>query len=455
MSDDLQFGLRVLFWILALGTAILPMRLSLLSMILLSHIDITTDSFMSASSVGLENAAKTVIIPALLFLRFTPKRITAIRTSPIAVWWIALVLYAAVTCIWSPFVLSGLKMVAYLSCYLVLGAVFLEGWNSRQLTPPLLATSLWLSLAMATIQTYALGNPYGTSWDGLDVNRFTSFCSPQQFGAFLLAILSILLVTSQLRLVTVMLHTAGALAGIFLCGSRYVFLGALCLFPIVWVSHFVRSENPRTSGKWILAGALSILMIIISLGVIVPAFPNNRISKVIQMTLEGRSPLDNVGTFVWRQGIYRQAWNHLAEREPLTLLLGSGTSSGAEVVLGWDRRYRTDSIDANRVIHNEVLRIVFEWGLLGLLIFFLWATKILSALRIAINSRVIPAYSFLALLPTVILGCLSENILSGSSAPAGVGFSLVLVYGMSYARFAARPTIGRPREYQAINIGNL
>jgi hypothetical protein len=443
MPESIEFWLRVTFWCLALSSAVLPMRWALLSFILISHIDITPSTYASASSIGVENAVKTIILPTILWLRFARASIWKVRSSSAAILWLSLTAYAMIACIWSPFVLSGLKMVAYLYCYLILGAVFLEGWNRKQLTSQTIGVALWVSLLMGAVQTYLLGNLYGASPNGLDVDRFTSFCSPQQFGAFLLTTLSILFVTSRQGLWAKLLHAFGGFVGIGLCGSRYVFLGSLALLPIVWASFFFRSSGTRQRTGWIVVGIVGCLVAVTSFGGVVALSQNNRISSLVLMTLEGRSPLENVGTFVWRQGIYEQAWNQLKQRKPVDLLFGAGTSSGALVVLGWDRRYRSDSVDANRVMHNELLRVVFEWGILGLTLFISFGVTLTRQTARAVRLRVIPAYAFLALLPTIVLGCLSENVLAASSSPAGVGFSLVLFYGISYCRSV---TIGRRRE---------
>jgi hypothetical protein len=437
MPEGIEFWLRVTFWCFATGSAVLPMRWSLLSFILISHVDITPPTYASASSIGLENAVKTIVLPAILWFRFAKASLWHLPRSSSALLWLSLTAYAMVACIWSPFLLAGFKMVAYLFCYLVLGAIFLEGWTRKQLTPHIIAAALWLSLLMATVQTYLLGNVYGSSPNGLDVDRFTSFCSPQQFGAFLLATLSILFVTSRQSFWARVTHGLGGFVGIGLCGSRYVFLGSLALLPIVWASFFFRSSGARRRSVWIVAGIVGFVVALAALATVVVASQDNRISKLVIMTLEGRSPLDNVGTFVWRRGIYEQAWNQLKQRKPQELLFGAGTSSGAMVVLGWDRRYRSDSVDANRVMHNEVLRVVFEWGIVGLLLFISIGILITHQCVRAVRLRVIPAYAFLALLPTIVLGCLSENVLAASSSPAGVGFSLVLFYGISYQQRAA------------------
>jgi hypothetical protein len=438
MDDHGMLLIRVLFWSLAVGSAVLPMRWALLGFILLSHIDITSSSYASATNIGTENAIKTVVLPSLLFARFAWRREDPRGSVPLWLW-ILLITYAAVACLWSPFQLSGIKMVAYMYCYLVAGACFLEGWKRNELTPNLIAVALWTSLLMAVFQTYVLGNEYGRL-PGFSDDRLTSFCSPQQFGAFLLAMLSILFVTARHSLRIMVLNGLAGFCGIILCGSRYVFLGSLFLLPIVWISHVVRHVNSRVRLAR-LGGGIAILFVGLSLfGVFITAEPDNRISQLVTMTVGGQSPLENIGTVVWRRGIYEQVLKGLSDRGPLELVFGTGTSSGAKAVLGWDRRYFEDRVDANRVVHNEFLRVIFEWGIVGIALFCWFGAVVILLFWKAARHRVVPAYAFLALLPTIVLGCLSENVLAGSALPGGVGFSLALFYGWSYfQRAGLRP----------------
>src|SRR5581483_5017586 len=388
MPEATELWLRVTFWGFAAASVLTPMRWALLSFILVSHIDMTPSTYASASNIGIENAVKTILLPTILWLRFARDSLEAVRHSAVTFLWIAMIAYSLIACIWSPFLLSGLKMVGYLYCYLVLGAVFLAGWTRRQLTAHLIAAALWLSLLLGIVQTYCLGNTYGASPNGLDVDRFTSFCSPQQFGAFLLTMLSILFVTSNQSLWARLAHGLGGFAGIGLCGSRYVFLGSLALLPIVWTSVFFRRPGLRNRTAWILVGMVGFILGVTAFAIIVLSSQENRISRLVIMTIEGRSPWDNVGTFVWRRGIYAQAWDQLKRRSPRELMFGAGTSSGAMVVLGWDRRYHSDSVDANRVVHNELLRVAFEWGIVGLLIFFSFCTLLVRQTIRAVRLRV-------------------------------------------------------------------
>jgi O-antigen ligase len=278
-----------------------------------------------------------------------------------------------------------------------------------------------------------LGNPYGRAISGGSDDRFTSFCAPQLFAASLLAILSVLLVTYRLRWLIRLLHISGALLGLLLCGSRYVFLGAIVMVAIIWFGQVSIQRSARKRVQQLVAGICVGTVLVIASVVFFEANTTNRIGEFLAVLGRGESPFSSMGTLVWRKGIYEQALGRIGGRSLSDLCFGSGTSSGASIVLGYDLRYNESQIDANRVVHNEFLRALYEWGVLGVLVFSAVLVSLgYFAFRAALFERVRPALAFLSLLPTVVLGCLSENILAGASSPAGVGFVISLTYGVAY-----------------------
>ena len=364
--DDLTVPVtRVLFWILAVLSATSPMRWSIFFLILLSHVDATSASFESAVSVGWENAAKTLLLPSLLVFRFRRPPFLQSRWSLPSICWIILTLYAAVAVLWSPFQLSGLKMVGYFSCYIMLAVVFLAGWSQKGISIGMLSLALWVSLLMGAVQTFLLGNSYGRSMPGLDDDRFTSFCSPQLYGAFLLAILSVLMVSRATPRWLRILNTLGGLTGLLLCGSRYVFIGSIPLIVLIWFSYIARDFSIRARGLRLIGGMLGFLLIAGGTAVFFYQNEGSRIRQLVEIVASGDSAFEEMGTLVWRRGIYEQAIQKLGQRTPFELLIGSGTSSGASIVLGYDLRYTENRVDANRVVHNELVRRLDGWGFVG------------------------------------------------------------------------------------------
>ena len=334
MDEQVILLSRVLFWALAIATACLPFRWSLLAFILVTHIDVTGPNFDSATTVGFENAVKTVLLPTLLFLRFCSIRRLAPRWTWPLVLWILLIVWAAVSLLWSPFQISGFKMIGYLYAYLAVCAVLLEGWKRQALTPSLLAASLWLSLLLGAVQTWVLDNPYGRSLPGFNDDRFTSFCTPQFFAAFLLAIMSVLLVSRRLSWPSRLLHGGAGTVGLLLCGSRYVFLGALAMAVVISLSYGAADLTGRQQSYRMASGFAILLLVATALGFYFEEVPSNRIGELLSVLARGESPFNSLGTWVWRKGIYEQALSRISGRAPAELMFGSGTSSGASIVLG-------------------------------------------------------------------------------------------------------------------------
>src|SRR5262249_44759008 len=117
LADDPLIVARVLFWVFAAGVLLLPMRWSFFCFIPASHMDITTLTFASATTVGFENTVRIAVLPVLLLARTGFAPLTQFQwTVPVKLW-AALVAYAAVSGLWSGFALSAAKMVVYLAAY--------------------------------------------------------------------------------------------------------------------------------------------------------------------------------------------------------------------------------------------------------------------------------------------------------------------------------------------------
>lgn len=419
---------KVLFWILALGVVVLPKRWALLSYLVVMHIDLSGPLFASSSSVGLENLLKVIGLPLILLIRTQFKPLTNTKITWAFILWSTLILYATLTTFWSPFLLSGIKMVFYLYAYLLIFLIFVHGWSEGWIDDSLVVMSLWLVLGLAILQTYILGNPFG-AFKIVKEFRFTSFTHAQGFAGYLIAVLAIILFsgrTSFLKAASI----GAILIGIILTGSRYVFFGMVFLFFFAWLSLFFKKDRsePRNRLLDLTKKFFAPACVVIALLAIANFAPDNRLSQLAESNNGGSEK--GVGTFIWRLGIYERALTTMPDRDIFPLIFGSGTSSGAQLVLGYDSRYSEDSIDANRVVHSDFIRTFYEWGLLGGFIFlsFLGASLV-SYLNLAIVKKSTTALAFIGLFPNLLFGLAIENILTASSSPDGIGIVLVMAYG--------------------------
>jgi hypothetical protein len=424
MVDEALFVARAFFWILSLGVVFLPMRWALFCFILASHMDITSLTFASASHVGFENTVRVIGLPAVLLWR------TRVSLMGNRSWtlphkaWAGLTIYAAIAGLWGGFPLSAFKMVAYLSAYFVLYRIFCYAWTEGWLDVSLMRQVVWSVIPLAILQTYVLGNGWGGPED-----RFTSFSTPQYFSACMVALLAILVFSGERG----MFHylTCGAVLGtIVVSGSRYVIVSTVAL--LVVASFRVVSGNQEDL-RWkpnvkrilltlALAGAI--------VGVLSSYLPYNRMDEIVSAMSEEDVSIQDVGTVAWRLGIYAEIFSRLEKRNGPQLFFGSGTSSGASLMVDYEPQlHDKESIDGNRALHSEYLRALYEWGIfgLGLLCLFLIATIVGFARKMASEGGG-PALAFLGVLPSIVIGLAIENVLAGAASAAGVGILLAMSF---------------------------
>lgn len=418
----------LLFYLLALGALFLPLRWGVFCMLVAGSVEVVRSGFIPTASVGWRNGVETLVIPAVLLLRMTNFRIPRIRWGFSAKVWTALVLYATVSILWSPFKLSGVKMVGFLLAWPLLYILFHLAWKRGFIDQNLIIAALWATLVLACVQTYFLGNPLaGTS------NQFVPFTSPNSFGPFLVCILALLLF-SRKRNRFWLLSVGVCLPALVLVGSRYSLIAAAVLLFIWWL--LSRGAVQKTGGirlaPVLLALALAVLVFSGFRDLMARAMPQSRINQLLDLT--SKPQLADTGTFAFRLLMYQRVLSKLSQRSLLALTFGSGTSSGAEVAFAWQREYvgYTQGVDPNRTIHDEFLRATYEWGLIGLALGLALTVHVLKALwDRAIRWKSLAGFAALAILPGVFLALLVGNPLAGPGYAQGIGYLLVLSYGFS------------------------
>lgn len=435
----------LLFYVLALGIVFLPLRWSLVCLLLAGSVEVIQSGFVASTSIGWENVGERLVLPTLLLLRMTRFRLPRIKWGAPSKAWAVLVLYAAISILWSPFKLSGLKMVAYLAAWFVLYLVFHLAWYRGLLGQKIVIAALWGSLALACFQTYILGNPlWGTTvvFGPFASPRFAPFVGPQSFGPFLACLLALLLFSKE-RNALRSLSIGACLLALVLAGSRYALIEAATL---VFARCLLWARAVRTSGKLRLRPVLGILLLAVVVffafrATMEWAMPGSRVNQLLE--LESQPDVAEEGTFGWRLLVYEHALTNLSDRSITELAFGSGTSSGAEVatVALWGS---PESFDPNRTIHDEFLRAEYEWGVIGLglgLGLLIYAARALWAR--AFHLRSLAGFAALAIMPGILLALLVENPLAGPGSAEGLGYLLVLTYGFAFGR----------RAYSAENAG--
>jgi O-antigen ligase len=218
-----------------------------------------------------------------------------------------------------------------------------------------------------------------------------------------------------------------AAAGLVLTGSRSVLLGfawSLLIGAIYLAVRAGRDVNLRLIIKrTVLTGmALSLIGVLVFI-----EQPDNRINQMLEGAFSRGSTLEDVGTFAWRFSLYQKTLQELSSRNLFKLAVGSGTSSGATLVL--DEGIATeDNVDPNRTFNEEFLRSIYEWGFPGLilLLLLLAQTGSICAQMVKHNSR--EGWAFLAIFVPLLISLSVENIFADASSPGGVGYLMVLTY---------------------------
>jgi O-antigen ligase len=413
----------MLFWPLALGTLLLPPRFAVLCLLLLGHVDPSGGGFSSATSIGIANLAKGTALPAILIARLRPSTVLP-RRWPLALWlWFALCVYCAFAIVISENRLAGVKMTVYLLDYALLFVILAESWRRGILRPREVQMAVWAAFAFAVVQTYVLGNSYGTI-----EGRFTSFCAPQAFAAFMLpafAILTLCAPWTPFNLLSALL----AVIGLVLAGSRYVFLGMVMFVLVASTAYVMSGARAQTRLRRFVTSIGLLALSVISLVSLAAVLSVGRLTGFANSDVTARTTGVGAagGTFVWRLGVYAMALDQILHRAPAQQIVGFGTSTGARLYRENFQNVDEEAFDANRIVHNEFLRAWYEWGAIGLMLLVAIIMTV-GVFLVRQYRRVRSNYLLvgLATLPTIVLGLGIENVLSGAMVANGMGFTCAL-----------------------------
>jgi hypothetical protein len=423
MSAGTIFFATIVFWISLLLVIFLPMRWTLIAYFILIQIDLSGPANYSLGSLGYENAIKVIAVPTLLLLRSRPLISMNPALSKLRFSWLALVAYAGFASLWSPYHLPAVKMMGYFYAYSVLFLVLMAAWEREWLETKHLIATVWCCFALACIQTYVLGNDYGDS--GFDF-RLTSFTGAQSFAPFLLSFLVLIWFSAQINF-SVLISVAAAGVGLVLTGSRSLLLGFAWSLLIGAIYLGVRAGK-EVSLRLIVKRTVITGLALAAIGTIVfIEQPDSRINQMLEGAFTRSGSLEDVGTFAWRFSLYQKTVAELSSRGPMKFAFGTGTSSGANLVL--DEGIATeDNVDPNRTFNEEFLRFLYEWGLpgLALLVYLLYQVGFVCMQMVRRNSR--EGWAFLAIFIPLLISLAVENIFADASSPGGMGYLLVLTF---------------------------
>ncbi len=424
--------------VLVVSLLFLPKRYAFFVLLLLSLFDASGPKFASASNVGILNAIKILGAPVVLIMRFKGGPFIILnkyKIFPLNVF-VLMIIYAALALIWSSWKLSGLKMIGYLLGHLVWFLVIAYGLINGYLSRKLLIGVLFIAFLAGFAQSYVFEPSFGVYL--FMPQRFTAFVSPQYYSAFLVFMACAIVFGFRKTPPIQNSFILGlVLATVIMTGSRYSFVSLLFAIFLFVLDKLITPRYRFASfiAMWFVAIMVITGTMLASFLNFTPSIEGVRIGELRYLFTNP----EEIGTLAWRIHMYQETISHITASNFFELLFGHGTSSGAEVALATDSlRYSPVTIDANRVIHNELLRSLYEWGIVG----FTLLVCILTSLALAAFKEVRQGhYLLFSSFPMLLSGLVIENVLASAGGAYGAGIALVL--SMAYAKHISKHEGGK------------
>jgi hypothetical protein len=402
----------VLFFVLFAVALFAPVRWSIVAYIMLSAVDFSSGD----SGIGILNALKGLGYPLVLMWRL--KNYAGHGKVVLApVMWLLLIVYAGIAAFWSLFPLSAAKLTAEMLGSFLICLAFMRATKAGFLTPSSI-------LIPATIGVLALGVLRGLllpNW-GDSPYRFTGFTTAQGYASLLAALFALALGARTLRSWARWLLCLSLFVAVVLDGSRIYVLGLIVSTLVALLISYAR--------PWLkIFGVASIVLLVVALvaekevllQLISQGARSNRVADTINAVYEGNFRSTGLGTYQFRRGLYQRAFKALTESSLTELALGHGTSNG-RLLLGTLAR----AADANRAVHNEWLRVLYEWGGVGLGLWFVFIFSVIFyAFQGVRRDRLGHARPLLIFLPAFLGGFSTENVLAGAGHAENIGFVLL------------------------------
>jgi hypothetical protein len=403
----------ILFCVLFCVAIFAPLRWSLVAYIMLSAVDF----YSGENGIGILNAIKGIGYPIVLLWRL---KLYAghgkVVLAPVA--WLLLTVYAGLAAFWSLFPLSAAKLTAEMFGSFLICLAFMRATKAGFLTP----SSILVPAAIGVLATGILRSLLLPEW-GDSPYRFTGFTTAQGYASLLAALFAMALGARTLKSWVRWVLCLTLFTAVVLDGSRIYVIG---LILSTMVALLVSYSKP-----WLkMIGVASIILIVLGLVAekdtllqLASEFaPRNRVADTINAVYEGDMRSTGVGTIIFRRNVYMRAFEEIRDSSLLQLTFGHGTSNGRMLRGSLARGVG----DPNRAVHNEWLRILYEWGGVGLGLWFVFIfSVILYALEGVQLDRFGHARPLLIFLPAFLCGFSTENILAGAGHAENIGFVLL------------------------------
>lgn len=417
-------------WLVCFLVAVFaPLRWSMVAFLCISAIDFGGGRGTFASY----NVLKGLVLPVILLWR---TRGYSGHRNVVAGWigWMLLMAYIAIASFWSLFPESAAKLVFQMLGTTITVLVLVRATKGGYLTAKTAVYAAIGALALGVSATFI-----APGW-GDESSRFSSFMSAQGYASFLVGLYCVLLCGREIAVwVRIVVCSALTIALLF-DGSRTWFMGLILATGLsvmlsrgqVW---FKICASALCVGLLaaVIGGADSLLRLLSQ------SAAGNRIASAVTAAYEGNTGSAGLGTFNFRREINDAAIDQIKRSSASQLLFGRGTCNGA-IITGTRFHAYSQMLDPNRMFHNEWLRVVYEWGLIGAAC---WLLFIGSLIRYAIQGwkrdRSGNAKPLLIYLPSFLIALSTENMLAGSVNAVSMAFLFTIALAsIPYRRRARR-----------------
>lgn len=280
-------------------------------------------------------------------------------------------------------------------------------------------------------------------------DRFSAFTNAQAYAAFVAALFCMALCAPGLTMLTrALLCPALALSLIF-NGSRIWFCGIVLAALIAFIISTERAWVKILSSAAVILAACSLIIFRNQAeDAIQDLAPSNRIVAAAVAAYEGDMQSQGLGTLRFRRIITEAAVDQLKRSSFTELTFGRGTSNGS-FITGSLFRGESGFADPNRMVHNEWLRVLYEWGLAGLCLWcFFWCSTLAYVIQGVRNDPAGYSKPLLIYLPALLIALAGENFIAGAGSAMSIGF--LMLFG--FATFAHRYPV---RHVDALSFATL
>ena len=406
----------VIWLVLFLISALAPMRWSMIAFLCLSTVDYQGGRGSFASL----NVVKGVMLPIFLLWRlraYSGHRVT--KLAPVA--WLLLMAYIAIAAFWSLFPESAGKLVGEMLGSLLVAFVYVRATKSGALTASSAIPAVIGCLVLAAVRTR-----FYPGW-GDDAGRFTSFIPAQAFASLLAGLYCIILCGRGIAAHTRVIMCSLIILAIIMNGSRIWFIGILfATFFALMISEGRVWLKICASGGMIVLLAVMVSGANVLFGIVALEARTNRIASAITALRRNDPHSQGLGTFNFRREVNEVAIERIKESSPRELVFGRGTCNGAVITGSLFAGYSRYG-DPNRMFHNEWLRVLYEWGVIGSVFWLLFiGSVVLYAVQGVLMNKKGNARPLLVYLPSFMIALGGENMLAGAGNAVNMGFVFAL-----------------------------